>query len=273
MIARTLFTGLSDCCWKLWVSGLGGRVPVEFVTYSRVPVAVVKGRVSFGKLPDITALPKPVLVVDPKGKPIDSFVKDDGLRKGFTLVVDYTGSLKPLIGRYQPVSSLRLNLLTYEAIAVIYATAIRVAEPPEARNEWRGRLEVREALYLARRLIDSLRICDSIPTMDFHEVAYTLRNMYMRRRILLDLEEAETIYRAGSLRVRLRLGKYHQRDLKRLGTVELVLEGSKARLIDDGETLAEITVDLYERRACLTRDLCVTAETREPEATIPDFMF
>ena len=265
VIARTLYAGLGPGGWKLVVLGLGSKPPTKFVVEARLPVPIVQSYTVFGALP--TSLPKPVLVVDPKGEPAWNV----NVETPFTLVVDYTGSLRPSLGGYIPVSSLGSNMLTYEAIAVIYELLVSRRERNLVEPSIEG-LSVREALYLARKLLEALTIVDSYYHVDVNAVAYALRNVLLGRGLLADLENAVLEYEPAGPQYtyRLRVALYSVRGLEKRGHVEAVIDLYNGFAEFRGPGFhATFALDAEAGTVCVDKGLCIGKGEEQAETQIP----
>ena len=273
VIARTLFVGLGSSGWRLTVLGLGRRPPLEFITYSRVPVKLIGTSIVFGEVQETR---RPVLVVDPKGKDVDSVA--DSVGDEATLVIDYTGSFRVKLSDYISVTALALNMLTYDAVAVIYALAVKRAysrQLVELRED-EGLLHLRERVYLAKRVAAALRLCDSVPCIDYYAIAYALRNIYVKRGVIVDLEEAVKEYGPDTFKLTLRLVKYSVKSLRRTGNLLLVVDDHALTLHDDGRLAARLYIDPYRREVCVTAGLCYTATEEaspRPVEEVPSSLF
>ncbi len=271
VIARTIYGALGAYGWKLYVVGLGSRPRLRFIIDSRLPLAIVKRAVVFGE-PELEGFGE-ALVVDPRGEDIGK-VRPGDAAQPVLVVIDYTGAYASRLrgaAKLKRVAALRLNALTYEAVAVVYALSRLREARPTPPPRYQGGLELREAIYVARKLAEALTIVDSYPFVDMNAVAYVLRNIYLRRRRLLDVDGISISYGPAEFRAELEATLYDVRELEPAGKLKVVLEHGKAVITVDGGIVLELLVDFDRRLVCVTRELCFGAEAarRAPEEVLP----
>jgi hypothetical protein len=255
ILARTIYTSLGVHRWKLFIAGLGSKPPLRFILDSRLPLSVIKERLVFGAYPDHDY--PTVLVVDPRGKPIDSVDLDK--RSPTLVVIDYTGSYVATLSDVQRVSALGLSVLTYEAVATIYALARKASSLLRGRPSpvYEGTLNLREAIYIARKLAEVLRIVDSYPFIDVNALGYVVRNVFLARKLLAEVDRAELEYRPASFRARLHIKLYSLKSLREAGSLELVIDNEAVELLEDRKPILRLHVDYDRRVVCIAKDLCL----------------
>ncbi len=243
--------------WKLYVTGLGRKPPLRFLLDSRLPIEVAKSRIVFGVGPQKLGN---IYIIDPRGEPIWRI----NVKLPATLVLDYAGAVSSKLEGIR-VSSLSANLLTYEAIAVIYDVGERVlAQRRRLVSPSLSGLDVRQAVYIARKLVEVLKFVDSYPFLDVAAIAYVLRNVLMDRGVLADMESAsleiDPVRPLYTYRVKLKL--YKQRGLEAAGYAEVVadLANGVFTIQVEGKEVARMTVDVEAGKVCIMRELCVEAE-------------
>ncbi len=258
VLLRTLYSALGPSGWRANIIGLGGKQLHRLVVESRVPVSVIRGSVSL-EAPE--ELAQPVYIVDNRGEPAWR------LEKPSTIVVDYSGFYaRGLEGRAKRVRGAQLPSQTYEAVTLIYEFFVR-------RRDWRPMGEAvsvdpRSGLYLARKVLEALRVFDNYLLLEPNTVVYTLRRVYMRNALLLDPEryEAEIDPVSGRVRERILVKAYTRRGLREKGLVEAVFDGSTLIVRDWGGERFRITIDPYHRVACAAPGLCASAEKTPGQA-------
>ncbi len=253
VLLRTLYTAIGPEGWRLYISGLGGKLPLKLLSESRVPVSVATERVTVNKLPEPQGR---VYVVDPRGIPAWSLEAPD------LLVIDYTGMARRLYSGATPVSAAGLPALTYEAAALIYEFVVR-------RRSWEPdktpfSRDPRQGLYLARKMLEAVTVFDNYIVLEPTVITYTLRRVYLSKGLLIDPEafriDVDPV--SGTVREEVRLRAYNRR-LKPKGCIVAKFDGF-VLLVEDWEgTAFKITVDAAHMKACAAPGLCVSRSEEE----------
>ena len=249
VIARTLYTGLGPKGWRLYIAGLGSRLPLRLITESRIPVRVAKTSIVMDTVP---SGPGPVYVVDPRGRPAWKVDEEPGL-----LLVDYSDMLRRPLGA-KPVSTLGAPSITYEATVAIYEFFVRRRLRPAPRGRNAFSPDPRRGSYLARKLLEAVSVFDNYVVLEPSVVAYTLKRVLLAQGLIVDPAgyrvEIEPL--GGSVVERIELDVYDRR-LKEKGRAEVVFNGSLVSVTCCGEELFRIEIDPERRVACSAPGLCV----------------
>lgn len=267
IILRTLYTGLGGRGWTLNIVGMGRHLPLKLVSDSRVPVAVALERVRLEE-PSYNS-ESCIYLVDSRGSDVDELRE-----KPDYIVVDYTmTSFSEDKARcVKRVRSLGLPSLTYEAIGVIYAVAIRPRIIKASVREEAIYGDVRRAIYLARKLAEGLRVFDNYLVLEPNTVAYVVRRLYISEGYIVD-PVAYTItinpidgYVVQEVKMRAYDKRYRVR-----GEVVVRIGRDRITVSDWRGVRCSLALDRLRRMVCVTRDLCFAASKPEAgEVSIPE---
>ena len=251
-ILRTLYAGLGPSCWRILITGIK-RLPIKVVSDSRVPVDVIKQNVILsGRLEDF--IRKPLVIVDPRGKPAHLVGVDPKC-----ILIDYRGVISSTLDEEGSirVSSLGLPSITYEAVGVIYELLIKrrktiVSFEPRYRN-------IREAIYIARKLVEAVKMFDNYAVFEPNTIAYVIRRVYLGHKLLLDpvSTRLEISHLDGRVVEEVYMKAYSSYDLRDAGSVTVRLSENIVEIIEDGETVYRFYIDFTQNRVCIDKEYCV----------------
>ena len=258
VILRTLYAGLGVTGWKLTLIGLGRRIPMRLVIESRTPVEVMARNVSTEPVePE-----RPIYIVDPRGEPAWR------LRPPKTLVIDYGGSYASALSNAIRVRSLGLNMYTYEAIGVIYEYWIRPLAAKKVADLEPYSRDIRSGVYLAKKVLEAINTFDNYAVLEPSVIIYTLRKIYLERRIILDpsTTHISISHIDGDVKEEIIAEMYNARTYKRIGELHITYRGGVLEVLDDKGLAYRIVVDVPRRRVCSAPGLCISLNNENSRA-------
>ncbi len=258
VILRTLYYGTGLKNTFLWIDHI--RNPVSFARYSRTPIEVIRSKVKTGSPRELRGN---IYVIDPDAK--DS-IKD--VDKIDTLIVDFSRKTN----EYPKVKAMGIQLLEYEAIAVIYELFIRRSktEIPDLGNK-----EIpREAIYFARKIVEGIRYLDSYPLVSPRLIIFALRHLVKKHKLLIDPEKTEikTVDPNGKLKMKIKI-KYYNKALREVGEDEIILDENILEVpiwTEDDIVRVRFFIDYDRKKVYLSRNFYVS-EAKSQKEVLEDF--